>query len=84
MPKKMRRLALRCALSAKVKDEELMVVEELKFDQPKTREMAGVLAALGVDFSALIVTDELEENLVKSSRNLAGIKTHARQYTQCG
>jgi large subunit ribosomal protein L4 len=75
MPKKMRRLALRCALSAKARDEELMVLEELKFDQPKTKQMAGILAALGVDSSALIVTDEPGENVVKSSRNLAGIKT---------
>ena len=75
MPKKMRQLALRCALSAKTRDEELMVVEELKFAQPKTKQMAGILAALGVDSSALIVTDEPEENVVKSSRNLGEIKT---------
>jgi large subunit ribosomal protein L4 len=74
MPKKMRQLALRCALSAKVRDEELMVLEELKFDQPKTKEMAEILAALGVDSSALIVTSEPGENVVKSSRNLVGIK----------
>jgi large subunit ribosomal protein L4 len=75
MPKKMRQLALRCALSAKTRDEELKVLEELKFDQPKTKQMAVVLAALGVDSTALIVTDEPEENVVKSARNLAGIKT---------
>jgi large subunit ribosomal protein L4 len=75
MPKKMRRLALRCILSAKAKDGELKVVEQLKLDQPATKEMAGILAALGVDSSALIVTSEPEENVVKSARNLAGIKT---------
>ncbi len=75
MPKKMRQLAIRCVLSAKARDKELRVLEELKFDQPKTKEMAGVLAALGVNSSALIVTDMPEENLVKSARNLAGIKT---------
>jgi large subunit ribosomal protein L4 len=74
MPKKMRQLAIRCVLSAKARDEELKVLEELKFDQPKTKEMAGVLAALGVDSSALIVTDMPEENLVKSARNLVGVK----------
>ncbi|MDH5695329.1 MAG: 50S ribosomal protein L4, partial [Dehalococcoidia bacterium] len=74
-PKKMRQLALRCVLSAKVKDEELMVLEQLKLDQPKTKEMAGILATLGVDSSALIVTDEPEENVIKSARNLVGIKT---------
>ena len=50
-------------------------MEELKFDQPKTKQMVGILSALGVDSSALIVTGEPEENVVKSSRNLAGIKT---------
>jgi large subunit ribosomal protein L4 len=75
MPKKMHQLAIRCVLSAKARDEELKVVEELKFKQPKTKEMAGVLVALGVDSSALIVTGEPEENVIKSARNLAGIKT---------
>jgi len=75
MPKKMHRLALRCALSAKASGEELLVLEQLKLDQPRTKEMAGILAALGVDLSALIVTSEPEENVVKSARNLAGIKT---------
>jgi large subunit ribosomal protein L4 len=75
MPKKMRRLALRCALSAKVRDEELTVLEKLEFDQPKTREMEAILAALGVDSSALIITSKPEEIVVKSARNLAGIKT---------
>jgi large subunit ribosomal protein L4 len=44
-------------------------------DQPKTREMVKILAALGADLSALIVTDEPDDNLIKSVRNLPGIKT---------
>jgi large subunit ribosomal protein L4 len=75
MPKKMRRLALRCALSAKARDEELMVLEQLKLDQPKTKEVETFLAALGVSSLALIVTDEPEENVVKSAHNLVWIKT---------
>lgn len=75
MPKKMRQLALRCVLSAKIGDEELMILEQLKLEEPKTKEMARILAALGVDSSALIVTVEPEESVVKSARNLAGIKT---------
>jgi len=75
MPKKMRRLAIRCALSAKARDEELVVLEQLKLEEPRTKQMAGILAALEVDSSALIVTSEPEENVVKSARNLAGIKT---------
>ncbi len=75
MPKKMRRLALRCVLSAKAGSGELKVVEELKLDQPRTREMLRVLAALGMDSSALIVTDGPEDSVVKSARNLVGTKT---------
>lgn len=75
MPKKMRQLALRCVLSAKAGDGELKVLEQLKLDQPRTKQMAQILAALGVDSSALIVTDEPEPNVVKSSRNLQGIRT---------
>jgi len=75
MPKEMRRLALRCVLSAKAGDRELVVLEHLKLDEPKTKEMVRILAAVGVDSSALIVTDKAEGNVVKSARNLAGIKT---------
>ncbi len=73
--KKMRQLALRCALSAKTRDKELMVLEKLELKQPKTKEMATILAALGVDSSALIVTGKPEGNVVKSARNMAGVKT---------
>jgi len=75
LPKKMRQLALRCVLSAKAKDGELKVVEQLELDEPKTKEMVRILDALGVDSSALIATSEPEENVVKSARNLVGIKT---------
>ena len=75
MPKKMRQLALRCVLSAKASDGELMILEQLKLTEPKTKEMAQILATLGVDSSALIVTDKPEESVVKSARNLAGIRT---------
>lgn len=75
IPKKMRRLALRCVLSAKAGDGELKVVEQLKLEEPKTKEMVRILAALGVNTSALIATSEPEENVIKSARNLPGIKT---------
>lgn len=75
IPKKMRRLALRSTLSAKVRDNELIVLEQLLLDQPKTKKMALILAALGVKSSALIVTAKPEENVVKSARNLPRIKT---------
>ncbi len=75
MPKKMRQLALRCVLSAKAEDKALMVLEELKLAQPRTKEMVQILAALGVDSSTLIVTSEPEENVIKSARNLPGVNT---------
>ena len=75
MPKKMRQLAQRCALSAKARDKELMVLEELKLEETKTKQMVQILAALGVDSSALIVTSEPEDSVIKSARNLKGIKT---------
>lgn len=73
-PKKMRRLALKCALSAKVKDNELKVVQELKLE-PKTKFMAQVLGALGADSSTLVVTANPEEHVIKAARNIQGIKT---------
>lgn len=75
VPKKIRQLALRCVLSAKARDKELVILEQLKLDQPRTKEMVKILVALGVDSSALIVTSEPEESVVKSARNLPGIKT---------
>ena len=75
MPKKMRQLALRCTLSAKAEGGELKVLEQLDLVEPKTKEMAQVLTALGVDSSALIVTAEAEPNVFKSARNLGGVKT---------
>lgn len=75
MPKKMRRLALRCALSAKAKDEELKVVEQFEFLEPRAREMQKVLMALGAPSSVLLVTAGPEGNVVKSARNLGGVKT---------
>ncbi len=74
-PKSMRRLALRCVLSAKAGDGELKVLEALKFEEPKTKKMVQILTALGVDYSTLIVTSEPEDSVIKSARNLPGIKT---------
>ena len=71
----MRRLALRCVLSAKAADGELKVLEKWDFSEPKTKKMVEALAALGVDSSALIITPEPDENVIKSARNLKKIKT---------
>jgi large subunit ribosomal protein L4 len=74
-PKKMRRLALRCVLSAKAGDGELKIVEGLTFEEPKTKRMLEILAALGINSSALVVTPESEQNLIKSARNIPEIQT---------
>ena len=75
MPKKMRHLALRCILSAKVAGEEMIVIDEFALEEPKTKEMARIMANLGVDSSALIVTAEPDPNVYKSARNLGRTKT---------
>jgi large subunit ribosomal protein L4 len=75
MPKKMRRLALRCLISSKVSEGGLRVVDQLAFDAPKTKKMVEVLDALKLDSTALIVTAATEEVVVKSARNIPGVKT---------
>ena len=75
MPKKMRRLALKCALSAKLRDGELVILQALDMEQPGTAEMAGILKAVNVDSTALVVTSDSRPNVVKSARNLPGIAT---------
>jgi large subunit ribosomal protein L4 len=75
IPKKVRRLALRCVLSAKATDGELKVLEGFDFKEPKTKSMIDVLLALGIESSALIVTPEPEENVILSARNIPDIKT---------
>lgn len=74
LPKKVRRLAIKSAPSSKVNDSELIVLDELKMEQPKTREMVQVLKNLGVDRKALIVADQVEENAELSARNIPGVK----------
>ena len=75
MPKNMRRLALRCVLSAKLEDGELKIIESLKIDEPKTKKMAGIMDAMKVDSTGLVVVSAPDTNVVKSARNLPGIKT---------
>jgi len=74
MPKKMRRLALKCLLSAKVREENMMAVEALDFGRPRVKDLVDILSALGVDSNALIVTAQSMPALVKSAHNLANAK----------
>lgn len=70
MPKKMRRAALRCVLSGKATDGELVVVDAITLAQPGTKQMVGILNALGIESSVLVVTSSPDANVVKSARNL--------------
>ena len=73
--KKLKRLALKSALSAKVADNELIVVNELKFEAPKTKEMVKVLENIKAQKKALIVMDEKDDNVIKSAHNIPGVRT---------
>lgn len=74
MPKKMRRLALKCLLSAKIREGNMKLVQELDFKEPKTKGMIKVLSSLGIDSSALIVTAQSAPNVTKSAANLTEVK----------
>ena len=80
MPKKMRRLALKSALSAKAKANEIFVIDELKFDAPKTKQMTQLLDGLDVKEKALVLLAGNEANVVTSCRNLGSVTTLNAKY----
>ena len=73
--KKVKRLALRSALSAKAAGEEIVVIDGLKVDEIKTKPFKAFLEKVGVDGKALVVTENVDEMVVKSARNLPGVTT---------
>ena len=73
--RKVRRLALKSALSTKVNDNEFMALEAIKFDAPKTKEMVKVLNNLKVEGKTLMLLADKNENIQKSARNIEGVKT---------
>jgi large subunit ribosomal protein L4 len=73
LPKKVRRLAIKSALSSKVLENEIIVLDNLALEAPKTKEMVKILNNLSVDRKALIVTDDVNENVVLSARNIPGV-----------
>ncbi|MBI2849114.1 MAG: 50S ribosomal protein L4 [Chloroflexi bacterium] len=75
IPKKMRRLALKSALSAKVAENRLVVLDQLIVDYPRTKDIVAILKRLSIDSSALIVLSESNANVVKSARNIPRVKT---------
>ena len=75
VPKKIKRVAMKSALSSKFNDNNIVVIEELDFDAPKTKQVVSLLANLKVDSKTLIVLADNNENVVKSARNIEGVKT---------
>ncbi|HCW50888.1 MAG TPA: 50S ribosomal protein L4 [Clostridiales bacterium] len=75
LPKRMRRKALSSALSAKVRDGSLLVLDTIRLEEPKTKKVVSILEKLNVKGSALIVTPETDRTLVLSARNIPGVET---------
>lgn len=74
MPRKQRRLAIKCALSDKVQSGDILVIDGLDFETPKTKNVVKMLQDFNIDTKALFVTCEEAENVEKSSRNIQGVK----------
>ena len=74
MPRKQRRLAIKCALSDKVKSGDFIVLESLDFDAPKTKQVVKMLGDFSVGNKALFITGEEAANVEKSARNIPGVK----------
>ncbi|WP_079475106.1 50S ribosomal protein L4 [Marinococcus halophilus] len=73
LPKKVRRLAIKSALASKAQENDLVVLDELKFEAPKTKEMVKVLSSLSIDTKVLIVTGDDDETVGLSARNLPNV-----------
>ncbi len=74
LPRKTRRAALCSALAQKARDDEVLIVDRIEFEQPKTKKMRTLLDTLGIAGSVLIVLPERDEAVEKSGRNLPGVK----------
>ena len=74
VPKAIRRLAMKSALSCKVTDEEIIVLDKLELAQPKTKLVAQMLKALGSEKKALIVTKDADQSIVRAASNIPGVK----------
>ena len=75
LPKKVKRLALKSALSSKVLGKNIIVLDDLRLEAIKTKEMVNILNNLKVDSTALIVLPEIDRNVVLSARNIEGVQT---------
>jgi len=75
LPKKVRRLAMKSALTSKVQNSEIIVLDQLNMDAPKTKEFVQILKNINANKKALVVTAEKNENVIKSARNIEGVQT---------
>ena len=75
VPKKVRRLAMKSAFTSKVNDKEIIVLDALSFEAPKTKDMIKVLKNINAAEKALIVMAEKDENVVRSASNIPKVKT---------
>ena len=73
--KKVKRLALKSVLSAKAGEEKIIVVDSIKMDEIKTKAFKGFLDAVKCDGKAVVITPEVNQNVVKSARNIPGVVT---------
>lgn len=80
MPRKMRRVALRSALSVKAQEEQIVVLDGLRMQEPRTRDMAAMLDALNVGRSALLLLPESDFNIELSARNLPNVRILRANY----
>lgn len=74
LPRKVRRLAIKSALSSKVIDNDVIVLDQLLLNAPKTKEFVAILNNLKVERKALIVASTLDDNIARSARNIPGVK----------
>lgn len=74
MPRKQRRLAIKCALSDKVQSGDFVVLENLDFAAPKTKDVVKLMNDFSVEKKVLFITADVAENVEKSSRNIPGVK----------
>lgn len=75
VPRKVKRLAMKSALTSKVVEKEIIVLDDLKFEAPKTKEFIKMLAAVKAEKKALIVLTEVDANIIKSAANIPNVCT---------
>ncbi|HLB12249.1 MAG TPA: 50S ribosomal protein L4 [Dehalococcoidia bacterium] len=84
MPKKMRRLALLSAISSKVSENLLVLVEDLRVDEARTKEMAELLKRLDIEASALLVLAEIDPKVIRAARNIPRVSTQLARSLSVG